>query len=619
MSLLTSRAKTGTEEAESKSKKKGKLFRRVVTLALAGGILCGAGFGVKALFFTEEERLALTGMTSYGSLSTTIEGTGVTMPTDSFSVTAASSEGKITGVYVTAGETVTAGQLLYTQDDSELDETLDEYQKQIDDLYDQIDNYNDQIDNYTEQIGDLKETMAQLTVTAPFSGRITGIRADEGDQLQKGTGLATLVDDSQMTLTEYFSYAWENEVYMGMTAGVSIPSLMNTYSGTVTGIKKVERLTTEGTRCFAVTITLDNPGALTEGMTGAAWLLADSGEKLYPAVEGSLEYKSSKAITAQAAGELLTVHVDDYETVTAGQTLFTIDPSDYADQVESAEKGIENARKNISTAQDRIASYAQRMAETEEKRSDYNVTSDIDGKVIMVNVREGEKPRSGMTAVSVYNLDSMEITVNIDELDIGSIQMGMEVRIVKSGTDGASFTGHVSEISYEATNSNGVAYFPITITIPANGELSAGVNVSYYISQGDAEEGVLAPLEALKSYDGGTCLYVKADEKPDGALTLEDGVVPDGFYAVPVEVGSTNSRYARILSGVERDVEVFTRYRQKAPSGGDTTSRGEDEEFSFPGGDFGGAFPGSGGNGMPSFGTTSGGGNRMPGGMGGRP
>lgn len=619
MSLLTSKESPDTEEMEFQPKKKKKALGRVIALAVVAALLCGAGFGVKALFFTEEERVALTEKTSYGSLSTTIEGTGVTLPADSFSVSAASSEGKITGVYVTAGETVTAGQLLYTQDDSELDEQMDEYQNQIDDLYDQIDNAQDQIDNYNDQISELRETMAQLTVTAPFSGRVTQIYVEEGDQVQKGTKLCTVVDDSQMTLTEYFSYAYEGEIREGMTAGISIPSLMNTFSGTVTEIKKVERLTTEGTRCFAVTVTLTNPGALTEGMTGAAWLLSDGGEKLYPAVEGSLEYKSSKDITAQAGGELLKVRVDDYETVTANRSLFMIDGSDYEEQIESAEKGIESARKNISTAQERIASYSERMAEVEEKRGDYSVTSDIDGKVIMVNVREGEAPRSGMTAVSVYNLDNMEISANIDELDIGNIQMGMEVQIVKSGTDGAAFTGYVSEISYEATNSNGVAYFPIIITIPAGGELSAGVNVSYYISVGDTEEGVLAPLDALKSYEGGTCLYVKADQRPENALTLEEGTVPEGFYAVPVEVGSTNSQYARILSGVEQDQEVFTRYRNARPTGGETTSQGEEEEFSFPGGDFpgggGGGFPGGGGGGMPNFG----GGGGMPGGMGGRP
>lgn len=606
---LFQRQKTEEMRNGAVSKKKGKLGKRIIALTAVTAILFGAGFGVKALFFTKEKKTALTEMTTYGSLATSIQGTGITMPADSFSVTAASSDSKITAVYVSAGDAVEVGDLLYTQDDSELDDQLDEYQKQVDDLYDQISNYNDQIDNYNDQISDLQETMEKLTVTAPFSGRVIEVTADEGDQLQKGSRLATLVDDSQMTLTEYFSYAYESDIYVGMSAGVSIPSLMNTFSGTVTEIKKVERLTAEGARCFAATITLDNPGALTEGMTGAAWVTAAGGERLYPAVEGSLKYKDSKTVTTQAAGELLSVHVDEYEKVTKGQRLFTIDPSDYETQVKNAQKGVTNARKNISAAQDRIASYKERMAETEEKRSDYNVVSEVSGKVIMVTVREGEKPRNGMTAVSIYNLDNMEITANIDELDIGNIQMGMEVRIVKSGTDRKTFTGYVSEISYEATNSSGVAYFPITITIPANGELSAGVNVSYYINVGDAEEGVLAPLNALKSTTEGTCLFVKANTRPANAIDLEDGVVPDGFYAVPVEVGSTNSQYASILSGVGRDTEVFTRYQLSAPSGGDTTSKGEEDQ-SFPGGgDFSGGFPGGG---MPNFG-----GGGMPGGMSG--
>lgn len=134
-----------------------------------------------------------------------------------------------------------------------------------------------------------------------------------------------------------------------------------------------------------------------------------------------------------------------------------------------------------------------------------------------------------------------------------------------------------------------VAYFPITVTIPADGALSAGVNVSYYINVGDAEEGVLAPLSALKDTTEGTCLFVKSDARPDGAVDLEDGVVPDGFYAVPVEVGSTNSQYARILSGVEEGAEVFTRYRQTAPANGDTTSTGDTESTQQSGqGGFGG-------------------------------
>ena len=170
----------------------------------------------------------------------------------------------------------------------------------------------------------------------------------------------------------------------------------------------------------------------------------------------------------------------DYEQVSAGAVLVQLDGADYQKQVESV-------NKQITQTQEKIVQLQEKSAETEEKRSDYAVTAELAGKIIMVNVREGESPReAGQTAVVLYNLDSMTITANIDELDIDGIAMGMEVDITQSGAESDThYTGTVTEISYEATNSNGVAYFPITITIPSGGALSAGVNVSYSITVGD--------------------------------------------------------------------------------------------------------------------------------------
>ena len=333
-------------------------------------------------------------------------------------------------------------------------------------------------------------------------------------------------------------------------------------------------------------------------MSGAGYLVADSGEKLYPAVEGTLEYYASKDIVAEVGGELTAVNVSDYESVSKGKVLFSVDGSDLEEQVESVERSITQTQEKITQAQEKIT-------QTEEQRVDYNVTAEISGKVIMVGVQEGESPRqAGQTAVTLYNMDSMTITANIDELDIDNISMGMEVDVTQSGAEtDTHYTGTVTAISYEATNTNGVAYFPITITIPSDGALSAGVNVSYTITVGDESEGVLAPIAALQSTTEGVCLFVKAESRPDNAVDLEEGVVPDGFYAVPVETGVSNSQYVRILSGVEEDVEVFTRYQQAAPSGGDTTSQGESGQEM---------------EGMPDF---SGGGmpGGMQGGMGGGP
>lgn len=587
------------QETPQVSKKARRKFpiKRAMALVVAAAVVVGGGFGIKTLFFQNETQTALTETTTYGSLSTVIEGTGTTMPADSVTYTTASTA-EITGVYVSAGDTVAAGDLLYTQDDSELDEEIEGYQDELTEL-------ENTLSDASDQLSELNERLADLTVTAPFSGRITDVTVRAGDSVGSGTKLATLVDDSKMTLTQYFSYAYEDQIYVGMKAGVSIASLMTTLDGTVTEIKKVDRVTAEGTRCFAVTVTVDNPGALSEGMTGAGYLLTGSGEKLYPAVEGTLEPYASEDITATESGKLTAVNVDDYETVAAGAALFIIDGSDLEDQVETTQRSITQTQEKITQTQEKIT-------EAEEKRSDYQVTAEIDGKIIMVGVQEGEAPRqAGQTAVTLYNLDSMTITANIDELDIDSITMGMEVDITQSGAESDThYTGTVTAISYEATNTNGVAYFPITITIPSEGALSAGVNVSYTITVGDESEGVLAPIAALKSTSEGTCLFVKADTRPDNAVDLEDGVVPDGFYAVPVETGVSNSQYVRILSGVEEGVEVFTRYQQTAPSGGDTTSQSGEEQGGQGMPDFGGEMPDFGG-GMP--------GGNMGGGMSGGP
>ena len=480
MQLMALRKKAEGSAPPERKPGRRLTVRRGAALLLVLALAAGAALGGKALFFSGEEQTPLTEQTTYGSLSTTLSGTGTTMPADSVTYTTAS-EAEITGVYVSAGDTVEVGELLYTQDDSELDDQIEEYQ-------DQITEQENQLDDYQEQLAQLQEEIAALTVTAPFAGRITDVAVDVGDNVAAGTKLATLVDDSQMCLTQYFSYAYEDQVYVGMKAGVSVASLMLNQEGTVTDIQMVDRVTAEGTHCFAVTVTLDNPGAFTEGMTGAGYLVADSGEKLYPSVEGELEYRRSQDLTAEVGGEVTGIGAVDYEQVSAGAVLVQLDGADYQKQVESV-------NKQITQTQEKIVQLQEKSAETEEKRSDYAVTAELAGKIIMVNVREGESPReAGQTAVVLYNLDSMTITANIDELDIDGIAMGMEVDITQSGAESDThYTGTVTEISYEATNSNGVAYFPITITIPSGGALSAGVNVSYSITVGDESEGVLAP------------------------------------------------------------------------------------------------------------------------------
>lgn len=609
-SALTGAAKKPTERPPKAERprvpgKKGRKKKWII-LGILVLLAAAAGFGIYRLFFAQEERIAVTGTTTYGALNEAIQGSGTTTPADSvtYEIT-----GKVLEWNVEAGQEVKAGDLLYVLDSSDAEDEMLEYEVDLEDLY--------------EQRADIQESIANQQVTAPFSGRIEDIQVEAGDDAQTGMTLATLVDDSAMKATLYFSYSYEDEMYVGMPVTLSVPDQMLTLDGAVTDIRYVDYTTAEGMKCFAVTVEAENPGSLTEGVTATCWAQGSGGTELYAVSDAQLEFARSATLTAETSGEVTAVDPVDYQRVSAEETLFVIDASGYETQLETVEKQIENYEKNIADLQEEID-------------TEYTRYADIDGTVVTAEYATNRMTGEDVGSVVVYNQESMEISVNVDELDVDYLEVGMPVTVYRStSSDVVYYQGELTYLSLEATSgSSGVSTFAATITItPLEGEefdLSSGVTVYYSIDTGDGEgtgETVLAPLSALCTYDDGYYLLVQADSRPDSAIDPAEvgGSVtdyPEGYYAVPVEAGDYNEQYVQILSGAEQDATVFLRYQNAAPSGGDTTSdSGEEEGMSgFPGGEmpnFGdmGGMPdfGGGGGSMPSFG---GGGGGMPSGMG---
>ena len=588
-----------------------KLVACLVVLALILGV---GGFGLSRLF-AEEEPVVRTGTTSYGTLSTTLSGSATATPGDSDTYTAMA-EAEVLTVNVSPGDTVQVGDLLYTQDDSAIDEEIDQYQSQME-------SYQETVDNCAQQLADLQEEMNSLTIRAGCAGHLHDVTVQTGDTVKAGDVLAHIYDDDTMVLKSYFSYLYEDQIYVGMPATVSLADQMLNLTGTVSAIDKVDYVTSQGTRCFAVTISVENPGSLTDGQSAAGTLTAADGSVLYPAQQGTLTYSDSVTVTAEGSGTLVYVNAQDYQKVSSGATLFIIGDEAYPDQISPPQK-------QSATAQEHITDLQERIAEAEEGRSDYAVYAELAGTVMSVGIEEGKTYPQGQTAVSIYSLDTMSLSISIDELYIDQVSEGMEVTVVREGSEqNQSYTGTITELGLEATASSGVATFPATVTIPSGGELSAGVYVSWYIPLGgaDDEEGILCPIDAVQTIDDKNYVFVQGDPT-DSAVTFDeaDNVdIPDGFYAVEVELGSYDALQVHILSGLDEEgLTVFLGYQQAAPEdSGSSDSPTDDEETNgrFPGGMEGmpdmGNMPDMGG-GMPNMGNSSGnmGGGR-PSGMGG--
>ena len=337
--LKTAAGPAVMEPQPKKRKKKRKTLRIIITLGIILIVVAGIVYGLLKLFHkAEAEKHILTDIVQRGSIQSTVIGSGVTKAKDSASITL-SSGGTVLEVFVNEGDQVFAGDQLYTIDSTDAQAAVEDARKTV--------------ANYEKQLKAIKEAYNYLTVTAEYSGTLLDV-ADikAGDQVGVGQKIATLVDDSKMKLTLYFNYAYENDIKIGQTAVVSIPSSMSQIEGRVTDINYVRKVTPEGSILFQAVITLDNPGTLTAGTGASAVLTGAAGEAVYPYEAGELEYYRSTDIITKAQGEASAVNLLDYAPVKAGELLLKLDAEDNDEQVAAlkpaprrpreARKGAEN-------------------------------------------------------------------------------------------------------------------------------------------------------------------------------------------------------------------------------------------------------------------------------------
>ena len=329
--------KNNTDKPQTQQKKIRP--RTIVLLVVAAMILGGGGYGVYRLFFYEEPVQIVTGTTVRDSITTVIEGSAVTSPT-SFQMLTIPVDGTVGDVFAQQGDAVEVGDPLYSIDTETVEEDIAAAEATISD--------------YEDQLADLYESVGNLTITAPFAGKLTDVAVEDGDALGTNTVLATIIDDSRMYLDLFFSVAYSDVITTGMSATVLIPQYMTELMGTVESIKNVSYITAEGAECFKVTIVMDNPGALIEGLTATVAISAD-GHELYPADTGSLEAYETKTIIAKVSGTVALRNLEESLIVSSGQVLAVIENDSYDSQIDTLEKKIEAASLNLENLNETLA------------------------------------------------------------------------------------------------------------------------------------------------------------------------------------------------------------------------------------------------------------------------
>ena len=528
--------------------------RKVRQAVIAGAVVVALAAGGFLLyrFLTKQDSASSeiqTQAVQYGTIQSKVTGSGNAKAKESAAITLTAG-GTVQEVFVSPGDTVTAGQPLYTIFSQE--------------AQDQVTQAQTQVDNLNKEMSALLEDANNLTVRAPFAGKLINVKEFQPDQeVAKETAVATLVNDKKLKLSLYFSYAYENQIRTGQSVQVSIPTVMGPYTGTVEKINKVRFISPEGAVHFEAVIAFQNPGTLTAGMDASATLTASDGSAIYPYENGKTEYYETREIVTKAAGPVVSQgNLMDYADVSAGEALLTLGSSTIDETIMSKQKEIDEAQKKLADAQKGLA--------------DFNAVSPIDGSVTSCTLTPGTEVKSGDTVVTISNTTNMVVDITVDDRNIAFVQPGLTVEL--SDWNGNTFIGTVTAINMGAAESqNGMTNYPVTLTVDnQDGSLLAGMYLDYSFVASQSDNCMMVPMQSVKNIpgeDGSTdsVVFIRADKRPENAVDLEipepePGQPPmypspeDGFYPVKVETGLNDDYNVEIKSGLNGDEEVFVNY-----------------------------------------------------------
>ena len=90
----------------------------------------------------------------------------------------------------------------------------------------------------------------------------------------------------------------------------------------------------------------------------------------------------------------------------------------------------------------------------------------------------GSSSSTTETMCVINDLSYLEMTLDVDELDILDIAVGQKAEITADAIDDRTFEGVVTSISSAGTTSGGTTTYPVTIRIDDTGSLMPGMNAT---------------------------------------------------------------------------------------------------------------------------------------------
>ena len=203
--------------------------------------------------------------------------------------------------------------------------------------------------------------------------------------------------------------------------------------------------------------------------------------------------------------------------------------------------------KNDSRLAEAMVDKARANLDEEEIQLTYaTIRAPIDGIVAFVSTQEGETVVASLNAptfVTLINLRKLEVTVFVDETDIGRIEVGQTAKFTVDTYAEQFFNGKVREIHPKAVVKDNVVNYEVILDIEKNNvaKLRPEMTANVVVTTGTRKSVLTLPKEAIKRENKKTFVVMQ---------------ISDGLKDEPVELGWRDGGKVEVLSGLNEGDQV---------------------------------------------------------------
>ena len=443
------------------------------------------------------------------TISQTLSTTGTLQAANSYTVRTLV-EGEILSADFEEGDEVSAGQQLYQIENSDASTSVEQAQINL-----------DQAQRNYDTIADYRY------VRSPVAGTVYSLKVKVGDEVTSGQEVAVVQDASQMVLQLTFPSADAASFSVGQSAQITLDGTFEVLQGTITEVSGSDILSSGNVLVRNVTITTPNAGTLNTTQSATATVNGISSTN-----SATFNYKEQRTLTASTAGTVASIYVPEGGAVAKDGIVIELAGEDLEETIQNAYESLRS--REIS------------MRNAEETLANYTISAPISGTVIQKNYQAGETVESGKDMCIIYDMAYLEMTINVDELDINQISVGQDVSVTADSVDGV-FNGKITRVSMVGKTDGGTTTYPVTVQVEEYGALRPGMNVNAEIVVEQATDSIAVPNAAIERGD----VVLVTTASPSAANAIADMPAPEGYVYVQVETGVSDENYTEITSGLQ--------------------------------------------------------------------